>query len=851
MDRKGLRLMWGCFIGVLLLCILTLWLMAISIDKDNQKLVKDVGQIYMDEMSTQLQNHFNSIIELRLDMVEGIIVRNPPESFPRYSDEMIEQLKMNGKTRNFDFLALYTRDGTMEVIYGEPVSIKGEEAFLESLNSDDSKIARAMDSSGDELLMLGVSTIYPMEEGKTCTALVAGINLDYINYAMQLGGDKSLCYAHIINKDGDFVIRSDNTEYIAVDNYFDYLLQCEGDVPMEQMVAEMKEKMADRGEYTSSVLVNNGAERRQIYCVPLPHSEWYLVSVMPHGRLDEVVQSRSHYRTMVSGVACLIIILLMLVVFLIYYRMSTRQIKLLTEARLEADHANQAKSRFLSNMSHDIRTPMNAVIGMTTIALANKDDPEQVETCLNKVMIAGRHLLGLINDILDMSKIESGKMALNREVISIRKVLDELVLIIQSQIKEKDQNFDIYIGDFQTEEVYCDSVRLNQVLLNLLSNALKFTPEGGRITMTVSQEDSPKGEKYVRTNFWVKDTGVGMSDEFQKQVFDSFAREDDMRIQKIEGTGLGMAITKHIIDMAGGTIEVKSEVNKGSEFHVILDEERAEAQNEEMLLPNWDVLVVDDDELLCHSAVGSLNEIGVNTEWALDGATAIDMAEKRHAQSRDYHVILLDWKMPGMDGIETARELQARVGEDVSVLLISAYDWGDIESEARAAGIKGFLTKPLFKSTLYYGLRRFADSVEADQEALEPTVGDFAGRRLLIAEDSEVNWEIARELLADKGFISEWAENGQICVEMFDNAQPGYYDAILMDLRMPVMSGIDATIAVRALEREDAKTIPIIAMTADAFDEDVKKCIDSGMNAHVAKPLDMNKLLRLLQKFIR
>lgn len=343
---------------------------------------------------------------------------------------------------------------------------------------------------------------------------------------------------------------------------------------------------------------------------------------------------------------------------------------------------------------------------------------------------------------------------------------------------------------------------------------------------------------------------MGMSPEFQKKIFDSFVREDSSRVRKIEGTGLGMTITKYIVDEMQGEIELQSELNKGTEFHVTLDLKRAQTKEEDMLLPQWEMLVVDDDEELCLSAVDSLKEIGVEAEWATDGATAIRMAEMRHRQKKDYHIVLLDWKMPGMDGVETARELRRHVGDDIPILLISAYDWSEIEEEARAAGITGFISKPLFKSTLYSGLSRFATSENKDVELPEEKINDFTGRRLLLAEDNDLNWEIANELLSSFGFSLDWAENGRLCVEKYQASQPGYYDAVLMDLRMPLMNGYEAAEAIRKSGRKDAD-IPIIAMTADAFSEDIQKCLACGMNAHVAKPLDMREVIRQLQRFMR
>ena len=519
------------------------------------------------------------------------------------------------------------------------------------------------------------------------------------------------------------------------------------------------------------------------------------------------------------------------------------------EAKQEALFANKAKSEFLSNMSHDIRTPMNAIVGMTAIATANIDNIQQVQNCLRKITLSSKHLLGLINDVLDMSKIESGKMTLNVDQVSLREVLDNLVNIVQSQIKAKKLKFDVSIHDIQIENVCCDSVRLNQVLLNLLSNAIKFTPEEGQIHVALYEEESPKGEEYVRIHLEVSDTGIGMSPEFKEKIFDSFTREDSTRVRKTEGTGLGMAITKYIIDAMGGTIQVESELGKGTSFFVTLDMIKAEVIEADMILPQWNLLVVDDDQQLCESAVMSLKSIGVNADWALDGESAVEMVKKCHGKHQDYHIVLLDWKLPGMDGIETAREIRKHMGDEVPILLISAYDWGEIEEVARGAGVTGFIAKPLFKSTLYYGLKPYAEDGQPIMEELEENF-DLNGKRVLLAEDNDLNWEIAEELLSELGLNLERAENGQICIEMFQKSPIGYYDAVLMDLRMPVMTGYEAAWGIRKQERSDAN-LPIIAMTADAFSEDIKRCLDCGMNAHIAKPIDVREVSRLLEKYIR
>ena len=604
-----------------------------------------------------------------------------------------------------------------------------------------------------------------------------------------------------------------------------------------------------------------------MYCVNLPYSEWYLVTVLPFDSLDILIREMGQDWTHMVYVVCGIVMVALLLVFAQSLQIARKQMAALKAAseeanrersaaeaaRRDAEHANKAKSEFLSNMSHDIRTPMNAIVGMTTIAIANMGNMEQVQNCLRKIALSSKHLLGLINDVLDMSKIESGKMTLNVDQVSLREVMDSIVSIVQPQVKAKKQAFHIFINDISAENVCCDSVRLNQVMINILGNAVKFTPEEGAITVSLYEEDSPKGEDYIRTHLIVKDNGIGMSEEYQKKIFDSFSREDTTRVQKTEGTGLGMAITKYIVDAMEGTIRVRSALGEGSEFHVVLDLLKAVVQEADMVLPDWKMLVVDDDEQLCESVVASLKSIGVTPDWCLNAETAIRKVEERHNRHDDYQIILLDWKLPDRDGIATAREIRRLYGNDIPILLISAYDWSEVEDEAKEAGVTGFIAKPLFRSTLFYGLQPYVGDVSAGKEIEESSAADkvvLEGRRILLAEDNEINWEIASELLSALGLELEWAENGKICLEKFSQSPLYYYDAILMDVRMPVMNGYEATAAIRALDRKDAASLPIVAMTADAFAEDVKKCMDSGMNAHVAKPIDVKEVCRQLEKFL-
>ncbi len=833
-------------VGMFSLCIIIFAWVFSTMSKKSRESISEIGMIYMSEMSKQLQQKFDGFITLRVSQVEGIIRRTPPESNP-YSQEMLDEMAMSASVRNFSYLGLYREDGEHEDIYGSPLEVINEKEFLLILGDGEGSVTSAYDGTGEKLLIMMVPAEYEMKDGGKSAELVAGIPMSYLEDAMVLEGDDSLLYSHVIRKDGTFVIRSGDAYR---DNYFERMYEMyseyDGKKP-EQYVAEMRQAM-ETGEVYSNLIVIEDTYRH-IYCSKLKKSEWYLVSVMPNGVLDVAINALGSQRTSIMLGGCGIILLGVLCIFWIYFTMSQQQMKALNEARQEAIRANKAKSEFLSNMSHDIRTPMNGIVGMTAIALTNIDDNARVQDCLKKITLSSKHLLGLINDILDMSKIESGKLSLNMYLLSLRETMESIVNIVQPQIKMKKQHFDIFIQNIEAEEVYCDSVRLNQILLNLLSNAVKFTPEGGQVNVYLDQEPSPKGGNYIRCHFRVKDTGIGMDRTFQEKIFETFTRADTSMVQKIEGAGLGMAITKYIVDAMEGSIELESELGKGSEFHVTLDLERAVVSEEDMVLPPWKMLVVDNNRELCDSAVSMLKEIGVQAEWALDGPTAVEMVDKHHREHDDYQVALLDWKMPGMDGLETTKEIRKRVNDAVPILIISAYDWSDIEDEAREAGAQGFISKPLFKSNLYLGLSKYIDGIEEPEEK-EEDLQQFVGKRILLAEDNELNWEIAQEILLEAGFEVEWAENGKLCLEKFQASAPGAYDVILMDIRMPVMNGYEAAQAIRALDRPDAD-IPIIAMTADAFSEDIQHCLACGMNAHVAKPIDMEKLMFQLQKYLK
>lgn len=852
LRKKTTRFLIISFAFLAVFSVVVFSLMGIFVSSKSTEALYELGELYMTGMSEQLSNHFETTIHQRLRQMEGLkmVVRTEDMN----DDELYDELTYRGSVRDFDYLALCSEEGEFEMVYGDMLTVKNLPPFLEALNNGENRVALGRDTAGNDVVLFGVSASYPMKGGKNCTGLVAALPIGYITETLSLEEDRedTLIYSHIIRPDGSFVIQNCNMEMSSFFESVQELYQADsaGEAFPEVIPQASELYAALKNSSKFSSLLELDGEKRQIYGVALPDSEWYLVMVMPYGMMDKVVSDLTNQRTWGTLGACAAVLVVLIAIFIRYFSLSKMQIQELEKARHEAVQATKAKSEFLSNMSHDIRTPMNAIVGMTAIAQSHLEDREHVTNCLKKISLSSKHLLGLINDVLDMSKIESGKMTLAIDRVSLNEVMEEIVSIIQPQIRAQRHSFDVHIDNITAEYVYCDGVRLNQVLLNLLSNAVKYTPEGGAIQLALAESESPRGEGYVRLHIRVKDNGIGMSPEFIKRVYDSYSRADNARVHKAEGAGLGMAITKYIIDAMGGTIEVESELGKGTEFCVTLDLEKAEVAEMEMKLPPWRMLVVDDDETLCRTTVSALESIGVRPEWTLSGESAIEMAVQRHNTEDDYKIILLDWKLPGMSGIQAAAELRRRLGDSIPILLISAYDWSEFETEAKEAGINGFLSKPLFKSTLYYGLSSYM-GVSQEPHAPDQTEVHMAGRRVLLAEDNELNWEIANELLKEIEVEAEWAENGRICLEMFQGSAPGDYDAILMDIRMPEMNGYEATKAIRALPRPDAKTIPIIAMTADAFSEDIQQCLDCGMNAHIAKPVNLAEITRLLKKYLQ
>ena len=525
----------------------------------------------------------------------------------------------------------------------------------------------------------------------------------------------------------------------------------------------------------------------------------------------------------------------------------------LSDAVAAAETANRAKSTFLSNMSHDIRTPMNAIIGFTTLAISNLDDKERVKDYLTKTLASSNHLLSLINDVLDMSRIESGKIHLEEVEVNLSDVLHDLKTIVSGQIHAKQLELYMDAMDVADEDVFCDKTRLNQILLNLLSNAIKFTPAGGTVSVRVRQL-AGQVCGCGQYEFRIKDNGIGMSPEFAKKIFEPFERERTSTVSRIQGTGLGMAITKNIVDMMGGTIEVQTAQGKGSEF-IIRVPLRVQAEHRPVEkiteLEGLKALVVDDDFNTCDSVTKMLVKVGMRAEWTLSGKEAVLRARQSIEMSDVYHAYIIDWRLPDMNGIEVTRQIRS-LNDDTPIIILTAYDWSDIEVEAKAAGVTAFCSKPMFLSDLRETLMSALGQklTDASQEILPEKNADFKDRHILLVEDNELNREIAQEILREYGFQVDTAENGEVAVEKVSTAAPGSYDLVLMDVQMPVMDGYTATRKIRALDDPARAKLPIIAMTANAFDEDRRNALESGMNGFLSKPIVIGDLVQELHKIL-
>jgi signal transduction histidine kinase/CheY-like chemotaxis protein len=634
----------------------------------------------------------------------------------------------------------------------------------------------------------------------------------------------------IIDRKGNYIIKGKSFKN---SNFFEFYKS------YNQVTKDNYEKLQSEIHETGMITMQNSkGEKALIVHVPVNTSfDWTLLTYIP---MTDITKNNIDWLLVIVVSLCLIVLLVFDILVIMRFNR-----KLIIAAE-EADSANKAKTDFLSTMSHDIRTPMNAIIGLTTIAEKNVNDSISVQDNLHKIKLASNHLLTLINDILDISKVERGNISLSPVTFSIVDSAENLVNISQPTVRQKNIDFRFRSKNIQYEYLFADQLRMNQIFINILSNALKYTPANKQVYVDLKQFPSEK-KGFVKLEYKVSDTGIGMTKSFMEVMYEPFIRQTDSRINTIQGTGLGLAITKKMVDMMGGKIECESKEGVGTTFTVTLDVEISSKEQTEQKLPPLEVLIIDDDEVLLETASDTLKALGTNPEISESGEDALKKLQSKKEVGKSYDVIILDWKMPGSDGVELTKKIRKIAGNNISILLVSAYDWTQIEEDAKKAGIDGFISKPLFRSSLFKKISEML-GLKENTTSQEEKDSDLADMKILVVEDMDVNWEVISTLLDMYGIKCHRAENGKIALNMLKDIQPAEYDVVFMDIQMPVMNGLEATREIRKLDNPYAAGIPIIAMTADAFSENVAECLEAGMNGHIAKPIDINNVIKELKK---
>lgn len=861
------------FVAVVLILALALTYFLMS---DSMKSVNDVTEQEALALLTENAVQMDSIIENQLTnnwkQIDTICVAL--ENMENHSAEMVASFLHNSSPEAYNMLLL-SNEGSCLNSSGE-WGIKQISKDLLPLIQGQERILLLRQDKDKDILMFGTRIKPFFVEEKEMNFLFVYYKLDSYLSLLKMesfGGNGQI---RIIDSKGTTLLHSDNLS--DSENRYLFFGTFKNAEFLQHDVVKDSESFREyvlSGKSDAIHVVLESGENKIISFSKIPDMDWHIIisidqSLVMGTRLKSV---ENISRTSLLAVMFIVLFSLIIISFIVYQsqkktKAQNRELENLNEqlrennASLEearhlaeqsfyvAEEANKAKSTFLSNMSHDIRTPMNAIIGYTTLALTNATNTEKVKDYLGKILSSSNHLLSLINDILDMSRIESGKIKIDETEANLSDMLHDIKTIINGQIHAKQLELFMDVIDVSDEDVICDKTRINQVLLNLLSNAIKFTPSGGTVSVRVAQiHNAPAGKGLYEIR--VKDTGIGMSPEFAEHVFEPFERERSSTVSKIQGTGLGMAISKNIIDMMGGKIEVHSEPDKGTEFIITLElrlqsEQRSVEKIKE--LTGLKALVVDDDFNTCDSITKMLVQVGMRSEWTLSGKEAVLRARQSIEMNDAFHAYIIDWRLPDMNGIEVTRQIRA-LGDNTPIIILTAYDWSDIEAEARAAGVTGFCSKPMFMSDLRESLLNALGHRQKKEESVLPVTKEtdsFKGKRLLLVEDNELNREIAYEILNEYGFIVDTAENGKEAVDKIAASKHGDYDLVLMDIQMPVMNGYDATRGIRALKDTVLADIPIVAMTANAFDEDRRAAAECGMNGFISKPINMDEVIAVL-----